>query len=418
MSRLARSLWLPLLIALLAAAAITAAASATPYEPRLLRVAAADALPASVAQQLEDEPESISALFLSWADDPALVFNGALALQRHGDLARRVLGDYGFDPAFTAVLARYGPDAVLPVGYFHDNAMPSLSARHWAAQRYQGARDSLTGWWRPEPAPDSATAEAPLSNDAPSAASDTLTPQQRGRYAIAFLQQGGYGFLDQFVVDERGAAHWLQGERLVTALGDFFTGGLRDLERIVQSDAGVRPADIAWAGVDVLMVAGAVRLLRAGRAVRLGAVEGRAVAGAGSELRASRAALLPVGLRFAQLSRMAKVAAVGTTAWLVVRHPALISGLGANLAQWLGWPARLGQFLLWSLVLLPLLWLAGLLYRWFLRPMIWLLMFAGRRSCGLRLVADASRAYDGGRIRRPSRSTESGPRPASEEELP
>lgn len=357
------------LTAVLAAGALSAAATATPFESRFLRVSASDALPETVARSLNDESEAINTLFLSWSDDQALVFNGALALARHGDIARRMLTEYGFEPGFQQALSRFGPDVVLPVAWFHDNHMPSLSARHWATQRYREASGAIAGWWN----------DNPVGQDDASGIDDQpgLTAHQRGLYAVAFVQQEGYGFLDQFVVDEQTQVHWLQGERLVSNVSDFFTGGLRDLERTVQGPATVGPADIAWAGVDVLFMASAVKALRVGRAARAAKLEGRTAAGASGELRSSRA-LVPAGLRFTRLSRPAKLAAVGATAWVVVRHPDLINGLGANLAHWLGWPVKLGQFVLWFVIALPLLWLGRQLWRWLIRPLLWMAMTSGR----------------------------------------
>lgn len=361
--------FLLVLTAVLVAGALSAAATATPFESRFLRVSAADVLPATVARSLNDESEALNTLFLSWSDDQVLVFNGALALARHGDIARRMLTEYGFEPGFQQVLSRFGPDAVLPVAWFHDNEVPSLSARHWASQRYREARGAIAGWWNDQPVDRNAASGV---DDQPG-----LTAHQRGLYAVAFIQEGGYGFLDQFVVDEHQVVHWLQGERLVSNVSDFFTGGLRDLERTVQGPNAVGPADIAWAGVDVVMMAGTLKWLRAGRALRAGALESRTAAGASGELRSSRA-LVPAGLRFTRLSRPAKLAAVGATVWVVARHPSLINGLGANLAHWLGWPVKLGQFLLWFVIALPFLWLVQQLWRWLIRPLLWILLGTGR----------------------------------------
>lgn len=366
MRRVWRFLVVALSAALVIAAVISATAAPTPYESRLLHLSAERALPEPVVRALRDESDRLNLLFIGWADDQALVFNGALALSRHDETARRMLLAYGAEPDFQRVLARYGPDALLPVAWFHDNEVRSLEVRHWAAERYRRTREAIGDWWRE-------TEEA--ASDSPGI---ELTPWQRGRYAIAFLQADGYGFLDQFVVDEQGAIHWLQGERLAAGVSDFFTGGLRDLERRVQGGASVGPADLAWAGVDVLLMAGAVKALRAGRAVQAGTVQGRGGVAAGAELRSTRA-LAPAALRFTGLSRSARFAAVGATAWVVVQHPSLISGLGATLAHWLGWPVRLVQFLLWSVVLLPFFWFVGFVWRWLLRPLLWCRALLGQR---------------------------------------
>jgi hypothetical protein len=58
----------------------------------------------------------------------------------------------------------------------------------------------------------------------------------------------------------------------------------------------------------------------------------------------------------------------------VVRHPSLVSALGANLSKWLGWPVWLGQFLIWLIVLLPVLIIARFFYRWLFIPLLWLLL--------------------------------------------
>lgn len=367
MKRPLRLLAVSLVTALAVAALITARAAPTAYESRLLHLSADQALPEAVMETLEGESDRLYLRLLGWAESPALLFNASLALSRHGETARRILLAYGAEPDFQQVLARYGPDALLPVAWFHDNEVASLALRHWASESYRHTRDAITGWWRD-------SEEAPAGDSA----DNGLTPYQRGLYAIAFLQEGGYGFLDQFVVDEKGAIHWLQGERLAAGVSEFFTGGVRDLERRVQVGGPVGPADLAWAGVDVLLMAGAVKALRAGRAVQTGALQGRGGVAAGAELRSTRA-LVPAALRFNGLSRSARFAAVGATAWVVVQHPSLISGLGATLAHWLGWPVRLSQFLLWSVVLLPFFWLVALVWRWLVRPLLWCLAIPGQR---------------------------------------
>lgn len=73
-----------------------------------------------------------------------------------------------------------------------------------------------------------------------------------------------------------------------------------------------------------------------------------------------------------------RVAAVAGTAYVVVRHPSLVSALGSNLANWLGWPTWLGQWLLWFLVLLPVLIMARWLFRWLISPLLWLLLPVAR----------------------------------------
>ncbi|CAO1661879.1 hypothetical protein [Salinicola sp. NYA28a] len=357
--------WLSIvLFALVAGGVLTAVASHEPFEPRMVRLEAQRALP-SLAPALAEESPEINALFLSYAGEPALWAAAWLAIRNHGDLAREALRDYGLDPAFQRVLVRFGADAVLPVTYYRDHDIATLRAQHWLGTRYRAASEQLSRWWQDDA--EKALGANPTMTDE-EATPATLTPARRGQIAIAILEAEGHGFLGQFVVDADGEVQWLQSERVVSDIGDFFTGGLRDLESQWRRGEPVGVADLGWAGVDLLVMTSAIKVLRTGRAVRAGA----AVEGQGA--RAAGRGVLVGGVRFVNLSRAAKVAAVTGTAYVVLRHPSLVSALGANVGRWLGWPVWLGQFLIWTLVLLPLLIVARFVYRWLLAPLLWLLV--------------------------------------------
>lgn len=357
--------WLSIvLFALVAGGVLTAVASHEPFEPRMVRLEAQRALP-SLAPALAEESPEINALFLSYAGEPALWAAAWLAIRNHGDLAREALRDYGLDPAFQRVLVRFGADAVLPVTYYRDHDIATLRAQHWLGTRYRAASEQLSRWWQDD-AEKAPGANPTMTDD--EAMPATLTPAHRGQIAIAILEAEGHGFLGQFVVGANGEVQWLQSERVVSDIGDFFTSGLRDLESQWRRGEPIGVADLGWAGVDLLVMTSAIKVLRAGRAVRAGA----AVEGQGA--RAAGRGVLVGGGRFVNLSRAAKVAAVTGTAYVVLRHPSLVSALGANVGRWLGWPVWLGQFLIWTLVLLPLLIVARFVYRWLLAPLLWLLV--------------------------------------------
>ncbi|WP_322529198.1 hypothetical protein R5R73_06460 [Salinicola sp. LHM] len=378
--------WLSIvLFALVAGGVLTAVASHEPFEPRMVRLEAQRALP-SLAPALAEESPEINALFLSYAGEPALWAAAWLAIRNHGDLAREALLDYGLDPAFQRVLVRFGADAVLPVSYYRDHDIAMLRAQHWLGTRYRQASEQLERWWGDENETsndrdagsedatqkmesDTASLEARSpSSETRSSSADTLTSARRGQIAIAILEEEGHGFLAQFVVDSDGEVQWLQSERVVSDIGDFFTSGLRDLESQWRRGEPIGVADMGWAGVDLLVMTSAIKVLRAGRAVRAGtAVEGQGA-------RAAARGVLAGGGRFVNLSRAAKVAAITGTVYVVLRHPSLVSALGANIGRWLGWPVWLGQFLIWTLALLPLLIVARFVYRWLLAPLLWLLV--------------------------------------------
>jgi hypothetical protein len=327
----------------------SAVASHEPFEAKLVRLEAQRALP-SMAPTLEQESAEISALFLSYASEQTLWMSASLAIFRHGDVAREVLAEYGLSPQFQRVLVRYGADAVLPIHYFRTHDVASLRAQHWIGERYQ----QLSHWWSDEGADSDAE----------------FTPYRRGQMGIALLDDNGHALLNQFVVSDQGEVEWLQGERVVAGVGDFFTSGLRDLESQWRRGEAIGAGDLGWAGVDLLLVASTVKVLRAGRTVRAARVGSVEAQGARAGLRQGA---LVTGGRFAALPRMAKIAAVASTAYVVIRHPSLVSALGANLSHWLGWPVWLGQFLIWFVVLLPLLVVARFAYRWLLTPLLWLL---------------------------------------------
>ncbi|WP_244264844.1 hypothetical protein, partial [Vreelandella boliviensis] len=324
-------------------------ASHEPFESKLVRLEAQRALPSMEASLQQETPE-LNALFLSYATDPALWMSASLAILRHGDKARDVLVEYGLSPQFQQVLVRFGADAVLPISYFRHHDVATLRAQHWVGERFQ----QLSRWWSDEGGADSA-----------------FTPYRRGQMGIALLDANGHALLNQFVVSEQGEIEWLQGERVVAGVGDFFTSGLRDLEGQWRRGDAIDAADLGWAGVDLLVMASTVKVLRAGRAARAARVGSVEAQGARVGLRQG---MVASGGRFATLPRMAKVAAVAGTAYVVVRHPSLVSALGANLSTWLGWPVWLFQFLIWLIVLLPTLFIARFVYRWLLTPLLWLMV--------------------------------------------
>jgi len=269
----------------------SALASHEPFESTLVRLEATLALP-SLEPSLQKETPEVNALFLTYADDQALWMSAALAMVRHGDVARDVLIEYGLSHQFQRVLVRFGADAVLPISYFRHHEVATLRAQHWIGERYQ----QLSRLWGAD------------DGEAGSA----FTPYRRGQMGIALLDANGHALLNQFVVSEQGEVEWLQGERVVAGVGDFFTSGLRELESQWRRGDNIDAADLGWAGVDLLVMASTVKVLRAGRAARVARLNSVEAQGARTGLRQGA---LATGGRFASLPRMAKVNAVAGTAY-------------------------------------------------------------------------------------------------------
>ncbi|MBP5980464.1 MAG: hypothetical protein KA748_09665 [Halomonas sp.] len=352
-------LWLTMLVMATAlAGGLSVLASNESFEPRLVRLEAQRTLP-SIEASLAQESAELNAIFLHYADDQALWMSAHLAILRYGDIARVALLEYAALAEFQRVLVRFGPDAVLPIIYYRDNDIATLRAQHWVGEHYQ----QLSRWWSEE---TEGAQEQGGSTDIAE-----WSPYRRGQMGIALLDTEGHGLLNQFVVDREGDVHWLQSERVVAGLSDFFTSGIRGLENQWRRDEAIGASDVGWAGVDLLLMASTVKVLRAGRVARGARVGSIEAQGARTGLRSG---IVAGGGRFASLSRMARIAAVATTAYVVVRHPSLVSALGANVAKWFGLPVWLGQFVIWLLVLLPVLLIVRFVWRWVLVPILWLLM--------------------------------------------
>lgn len=377
--------------ALTVAAALTATASREPFMPRLVRLEAAAALP-ELAQVLDGESVALNAVLLEYAHDTTLRLNAHLALLRHPGLAREILPIFGSEQEFREVLAAYGPAVLPPIAYFMRHEVRSLQVMRVAGEALAGAKGLALRLLGGTGDTGDAVDAAPQGR---SHIAGGLSPVERGWYAVAFIREEGHDFLGQFVVDADGGVEWLQTERIAEGVTGFFTSGVRALETRYLLDEDPSASDFLWAGVDVALAAGAVKLLRLGRAAGTGtrsAASARASLAARSVVRAGRVAL-----------RVGKLAVPLAVAWAVVRHPSLISGIGAWVADLAGWPVAPVQALVWFLVLLPLLLAASAVTRWLVRPLRLALRAASRalrwleRQSGSR--RDGRRAPGGGHAR-------------------
>lgn len=378
-----RKLAVVLVAALVGAALISLSAGSETYPERLTRAAAQEALPEAAAM-LKSEPAAVNAVFLGYAGDQALVLNARLALLRYPDKARRVLTLYGTAPAFTAVLKEYGPAVVPPIHYFLVNRVRTLELMRYTGETLEAAQTMVENLWGD--VPEDSPPQANVGGDRP------LTPVERGWYAIAFIQREGHSFLGQFVLDADGSVEWVQSERAMQGVADFFTGGVRTLETKYRRDETLSGEDYLWAGVDVLVAVASLKALRAARLGTAATGAGAESAAAGGEAaaagaRASRTTGLlgRAGLATADLSRaagiggrVARYGAVAAAAYLVVRHPGLITGFAGDVARVAGLPPWLVQFGVWALLLLPAFYLALFALRLVLRPTVVVIGIVGR----------------------------------------
>jgi hypothetical protein len=352
-------------LAAVGAALLTTGDTGVDYEERLVGIAVeqtfGDAAPAIAAQ-----PLAIQALLLDYAAEPggeALVPQTRLALLRYPELAHRVLLTYGGEPEFQRILRNYGPAVLLPIAFFMDHELTSLEWRH----RLGDAVDDVT-WWLSDVFGAGATgdARAAPSEDAVGATAETLTPEQRGLWAIAFVGTEGHDLLGQFVMGADGEVEWVQTERVLQDVRDLFFGGLSNVERKRREGQEIRIGDVAGAVIDLAAIVASIKVLKALTAFRSAP---RAVASVGFP---ERVALL--GSRVLQQSgrlgaAVARYGAIPAAAYLMLRHPSLINATLVELAGWLGVPPAAVQFAFWFVAL----WLLMRVTLTLISPLSWVI---------------------------------------------
>ncbi len=339
-------------VALLLAAVFSVGSRPVPIEQKLIQIQAGDVLQGFPG--IEQEPVGVQAVLLDLADDPLLLVKAQAAFMRYPAMARRVFSLYGQEPEFQEILRRYGETVLPPIHHFLTRPVYTIELINQADQGYRAIRQYFTG--------------TPKSTGTPSATPEryqTLSPEQRGWYAVNFIKSEGHDFLGQFVVDDQGETQWIVTERMLEGLNRFFTGGIRSLETKYRAGEALTAGDIGWASVDVLVLTSAVKVLRMGRAA--------AVTTQGAS-RATRSAALAArvsqgGRMVLNGARYAKWPLVFGAGYLVITHPSLVSDLLAGVADVLGYPVLAVQFAGWLLLLIPALYLGSWLL-WLVVPLL------------------------------------------------
>ncbi|SNB56140.1 hypothetical protein SAMN04487880_1478 [Marinobacter sp. es.042] len=322
-------------------------------EERLIQIQAEDTL--REFPRIEQEPLEVQAALLDMADDELLLLKARAAYLRYPAMTRQVFPLYGPEPEFREILRLYGENILPPIHYFLSNPIGSIELMNDLATQYQAAVEFFTGSGKTD------TDAAPQQS---TPRKEKLTREERGWYAVRFIQEEGHDFLGQFVINDQGDIIWVRTERVLENINQFFASGIRNLEIQHRTGEDVSAADVGWASVDVLVFASALKVLRAGRAV---AVSSRSAA-AGTRSAALGARLANSGRMLMTTARYAKWPAVIGAGYLVVTHPGIINDFLAEVSEILGYPAKLVQFLGWMLILLPVLYIGSWVFRFILRP--------------------------------------------------
>ncbi len=351
-----RKLLLICSLALLAAVIVSVVSRPVPIEQKLIQVHASDVLEGFPA--IEKERVEVQAVLLDFADDPLLLLKAQAAFIRHPEMARVIFPLYGAEPEFWDILRRYGENILPPIHHFVSRPIGSIEMMNKAAQKYRAAKEFFTR------APDDQTS----GNQARKQPGE-LSPEERGWYAVNFIQSEGHDFLGQFIIDAQGETQWVGTERVLEGLNQFFASGVRNLEINYRSGEEITAGDIGWASVDVLVFASALKVLRMGRAAAV-TTKG---ASRGTRSAAFAARVTHSGRMVLSSARYAKWPVIIGAGYLVIAHPSIISDVLAGVADVLGYPAWLVQFLGWLLILIPALYIGSWLL-WLIAPVIMALL--------------------------------------------
>lgn len=349
-----------LILGLATVVALVATISSRPMliEERLIQVQAEDTLRGFPC--IENEPLEVQAALLDMADDELLLLKARAAFLRYPDITRDIFPVFGPEPEFREILRLYGENILPPIHYFLSNPIGSIELMNDLANRYQAAVEFFTG---------NEKTENSTAGGQNTPRKEKLTREERGWYAVRFIQEEGHDFLGQFVLNDQGDIIWVRTERVLENINQFFASGIRNLEIQYRTREDVSAADVGWASVDVLVFASALKVLRAGRAV---AVSSRSAA-SGTRTAALGARLANSGRMLMATARYAKWPAVVGVGYLVVTNPSIINDLLAEVSEILGYPTKLVQFLGWLLLMLPVLYIGSWVFRLIVRPTLGLL---------------------------------------------
>jgi len=323
-------------LAALLATFFSLAAEPVPVEQKLIRINANDVL--GEFPGIEHESVDLQAVLADMAQDPLLILKARAALLKYPVMARQLLEIYGGEPDFQKILRHHGDSVLPPIHYFMSNPVGSIEWMSRIGGQYQLFKKWFTNHENGATIVDSV---------------QPLTPTERGWYAVQYIRTEGHDFLGQFLVNPEGKVEWLASERVLEGLNQLFAGGLRQLEKRQRMNEPIDAGDIGWAALDVAVFAGAVKVLRIGRfAAATTQNASRGTRSAALAIRFSRGGRLVLGS-----ARYAKWPLMVGASYLIITHPSLINDLLVELADVIGAPALLIQWVGWLLLLMPALYL-------------------------------------------------------------
>ncbi len=365
------------MLALFSAIAIGVWSETKPYEEKLIHLQAEQKL-GGIDHRILDQPLEVQAMLLEYLGDSEfdpktasgqLVMKAVIALAKYSTPTQEILQLYGIQPEFRALLREYGECVIPVIKYFLVNDMYSLKAMDTVEKRAEKVKEVSETILVALKNKATGSITPPTAKPAPTLVKSEYGPMERGWYAIHSIQADGHKFLAQFALGRDNTAHWNQTDRMVSAVGSFFTGGVSNLERKYELDEAIGGADLFFAAVDVIPFVAAVKLLKVGKVA----------AATGKELSLVETTRV-FGARFIPKSPFFKslgvVGAKLATAYVIVSNPGLINGILGGIAKGFGINPMMFQISFWflciSVALYPFSWILKIFSKSVFAGLLWM----------------------------------------------
>ncbi|MCK5871230.1 MAG: hypothetical protein KAG26_00265 [Methylococcales bacterium] len=346
-----KKMWFFLAFSIMTALILSVSLPSKQLEEQFIELAVNENL-SYLADSIKNEPLETKAILLDYADNKELVLKAWFALKKYPKKAPPIFVLYAGEVEFQQAILNFG-EIVIPVtDYFLKNTIPLWNAQESASTAW----NQLKNWV--------------ASENKPQKIAITLSSEQRGWYAINYINSEGYNFLRQFVLDPQGNAQWIQTVRFMEAFSEFFTGGIRTLEEKTKTDQKITGGDIFWASLDVIAVTSSLKLLRSTKAL-----SGSKIARSGKRLSwMTKTRVFAAKFFRSRVARkMITFGAVATTVYVAITHPSLINNLFEEGANFLGINSPMVKVVAWASLIFVLLYPLSGLFTLFIRPSIWLI---------------------------------------------
>ncbi len=314
------------------------------YEDRLIQAGLKEALGPEAIELLHESSE-LQALFLDYSEKRELVLKARMAIDKYGDVARKILVIYGAEEEFKEILTKYGENVIPVIQYFVTNDPFSVRMSQTAIIKVQNiieaARRKMAAFVKGQ------SIAPPVSYKI------SFEPNDQGWYAVMNISSGGHNFLSQFETAPKNEVVWIQSKRLTDAIESFFLSGVRNFETKYALDQEIKTEDLLWVIVDTAVVVSSLKVLRvvkmarAGKAVKVaGTMEKEISLLNRTKLLAGR--LIPKGVFGRAILKYGTV--VGGI-YVAVKHPGILNSIFAEAAQLFGLNPQLVQVTCWAILI-------------------------------------------------------------------